>query len=64
MCGFIAAVVRSGIPLFVGICVALGFYLWRWHVAVLRQMTPEEVASARKADNIFTAVLMFLGFIQ
>lgn len=63
-CGFFAAVLKSVLPIAIGILAALLIYVWRWHVAKLQVISPEDVASARKESNVAFLAFLLSWFIQ
>jgi len=64
VCGFVAAALKSVLPLAIGIIAALFFYVRRWHRATLQIISPEDVESARKESNAFSLVVLLLWFMH
>jgi len=61
-CGFAAAALKSALLLLIGVFLvflALLFRIWRWHLAELRNISLQEVASAKK-ERIIAAMIIFL----
>ena len=66
-CGFVAAALRSALPLLIGVFLfflAMLFGIRQWHLAELQNISPQDVASAKKGSIIATIIIFLISSIQ
>jgi hypothetical protein len=59
LCGFLAAVVRSGYPLLLGVCAAVFYYFWMQHCASLVHISEREFKTARRSNALMLLAAVF-----
>jgi len=63
----VAAALKSALPLLIGVFLAFLALLYRirqWHLAELQNISPQDVASAKKESTIAMIVLFLISSIQ
>jgi hypothetical protein len=62
--GFLAAALKSTLPLWIGCSCVACYYFWHWHIVKLELIPNELVAAARKTEASFGITWLLLVFFN
>ena len=65
--GFVAAALKSALPLLIGVLLAflaLLFRIRQWHRTDLQNISPQDVAGAKKESTMAAIIFFLISFIQ